>query len=144
MPLENINKTDIEETVRRSMGYIKPFGEAMYYVSIPVNYRDNNSIFRNTMRHSRGNGNNSAIGDDALFYYALKVAQYLSDSEFVQITGGNNYKGIMNSREEKPYNIKNNERLTIELGYETYADFEDSMSRNITKSQDYYVVKQYY
>jgi hypothetical protein len=127
MPLENINTTDIEKIVQSSNGYIRSFGETMYYVSIPVNYRNNN-----------------VIGDDALFYYALKIAQYSNIAEYIQITSTNNYKGIMNSRNGNHYNIKNNEILTMELGYKTYADFEDSMGRNITNSKDYYVVKQYY
>jgi hypothetical protein len=125
MPLENIHTTNIEEIVRRSNGFIKSFGETMYYVSIPVN--------------NRYYSNNSVIGDDALFYYALKVAQYSSVSDFIQITSTNNYRGIMNSRDGNHYNIKNSETLTTELGYNTYADFEDSMSRNITNSKDYYV-----
>jgi hypothetical protein len=133
MPLENIYTTDIEEMVRRSNGFIKSFGETMYYVSIPVIYRSNNRYY----------SNNSVIGDDALFYYALKVAQYSSVSDFIQITSTNNYRGIMNSRDIIHYNIKNNEVLTKGLGYEKYADFEDSMSRNITNSKDYYVVIQY-
>ncbi|MDR0638096.1 MAG: YARHG domain-containing protein [Spirochaetaceae bacterium] len=139
MPLEKINTTDIEEIVRRSNGYIRPFGETMYYVSIPVNYRGDGYY-----RGNRHYGSGSGIGDDALFYYALKIAQYSNIEEYIKITGNNNYMGIMNSRDGNHYNIKDNEKLTVELGYKTYADFEDSMGRNITNSKDYYIVKQYY
>jgi hypothetical protein len=137
MPLENIHTTDTEEIARRSNGYIRPFGETMYYVSIPVIYRDNNSYYH------RNGQNNSMIGDEALFYYALKTAQYSNVAEYIQITKTNNYKGIMNSTSGIHYNIKNNEMLTKELGYEKYEDFEDSMSRKITNSKDYYVVSKY-
>jgi hypothetical protein len=136
MPLENINITDVDKIVQNSNGYMRTFGETMYYVSIPVNYKGSNSY--------NYNRNNTAFGDDALFYYALKAAQYSNITEYIQITSTNNYKGIMNSRGGNHYSIKNNEGLTIELGYKTYADFEDSMSRNITNSKDYYIVKQYY
>jgi hypothetical protein len=133
---DTINKTDVNYIINHSNGYVKRFG-SMYYLSIPVNYRNN----RTSYYYRRGN--NSSIGDDALFYYALKVCQYTNLADYITITGTNNYKGIMNSNGGNHYDIKNNEQLTTELGYKTYPDFEDSMRRNITNSKDYYVVKQY-
>jgi hypothetical protein len=131
-----VNKTDPYYIINHSNGYIKQFG-TMYYLSIPVNYRGN----RNSYYYNRNT--NSLIGDDALFYYALKVCQYTNIADYIAITGTNNYKGIMNSNGGNHYDIKNNEQLTTGLGYKTYPDFEDSMRRKITNSKDYYVVKQY-